>query len=64
VKFHKYLLAELKKWREEGDRLIVCLDVNEDVYWKSIGKALTSIDGLAMIEVVGEFTGKHFGPTY
>ncbi len=26
------------------------LDANEDVYKKSIGKALTSVDGLAMKE--------------
>jgi hypothetical protein len=31
---------------------------------KSIGKTLTSVDGLAMEEVVGEFTGKKVGPMY
>jgi hypothetical protein len=34
------------------------------MHQKSIGKALTSIDGLAMIEVVGKLTGKQIGPTY
>ncbi len=38
--------------------------MNEDVYRKSIGEALTTIDGLAMVDVVGEFTGKLIGPTY
>jgi hypothetical protein len=42
----------------------VCLDANEDVYKKSIGKAPTSVDGLAMKEVVGTFMGKQIGPTY
>jgi hypothetical protein len=51
------------KWREEGDRLIVCLDKNEHIYKKSIGKALTDIDGLAMREVVGDFTCQPVGPT-
>jgi hypothetical protein len=51
-------VAQLKRWREQGDKLIVCLDANEDVNRKSIGKALTSIDRLAMQEVVGEFTGR------
>jgi hypothetical protein len=34
------------------------------VYQKSIGTALTLIDGLGMVEVVGEFTGKWIGPIY
>jgi hypothetical protein len=57
-------VAQLKRWREQGDKLIICLDANEDVYRKSIRKALTSIDGLAMQEVVGKFTGRRIGPTY
>ncbi len=52
------------RWREQGDKLIVCLDANEDIYRKSLGKTLTSVDGLAMKEVVEEFTGRKVGPTY
>jgi hypothetical protein len=40
VKFQEDLVAQLKRWREQGDKLIVCLDANEDVYRKLIGKAL------------------------
>jgi hypothetical protein len=50
-------VAKLRKWREEGDRLVVCLDANEDIYKKSLGKSLTKSDGLRMSEVVGDFTG-------
>jgi hypothetical protein len=50
-------VAQLKKWREEGDRLVVCLDANEDIYKKLLGKSLTKSDGLRMSEVVGDFTG-------
>jgi hypothetical protein len=57
-------MAQLKRWREQGDKLIVCLDANEDVYRKLIGKAFTLIDGLAMQEVVGKFTGRRIGPAY
>lgn len=57
-------MAQLKQWREEGNKLIVCLDTNEHIYRKAIGKALTDIDGLAMKEVVGEFTGKKIGSTF
>jgi hypothetical protein len=64
VKFWEDLLQQLGRWREQGDKLIVCLDANEDIYKKAIGKALTLVDGLAMKEVVGEFTGKKIGPTY
>jgi hypothetical protein len=64
VKFREDLVAQLNRWREQGDKLIVCLDANEDIYKKPIGKALTLIDGLAMQEVVGKFTGRRIVPTY
>ena len=51
-------------WREEGDRLIVCMSANENIYKKSIGKMLTDPEGLAMREVVGDFTGKKLGATF
>jgi hypothetical protein len=64
VKFREDLVEQLQRWRAQGDKLIVCLDANKDVYKKSTGKALTSVDGLAMKEVVGTFMGKQIGPTY
>jgi hypothetical protein len=64
VRFSQDLVKVLKKWREEGDRLIVCIDTNEDVYKKSIGRTLTDREGLNMVEAVGEFTGKKIGPTF
>ncbi len=42
----------------------MCLDTNEHIYRKGIGKSLTDIEGLAMKEVVGEFTGKAIGTTF
>jgi hypothetical protein len=62
--FREHLINMLSKWRAEGDRLIVCLDANEDIYNKSIGQALRDIDGLAMKEVVGEFTRTPLGTTF
>jgi hypothetical protein len=64
VKFWEDLVHQLQKWRADGNRLIVSLDANEDIYRKLIGKTLTSVDGLAMREVVGEFTGKRIGHTH
>ena len=63
-RFREDLVRQLKKWRESGERLVVCMDANEDIYAKSIGKALTDTEGLDMAEVVGEFTGKRVGATY
>ncbi len=54
----------MSRWRSEGDKLIVCLDTNEHIYRKAIGKSLMNIEGLAMKEVVGEFTGKKIGTTF
>jgi hypothetical protein len=64
TKFREDLIQALNTWRAAGDRLIVCLDANEHVYRKSIGKALTAADGLAMKEVVGTFTGQQIGATF
>ncbi len=57
-------MAQLKKWKAKGDRLIICLDANKDIYKKSIGKALTDTNGISMKEIVGEFTGRKIGPTF
>ncbi len=63
-KFHDDLTGLLNQWRNEGDRIVVCMDANENIYSKSIGKTLTRHEGLNMQEVVGEFTGKKIGPTF
>ena len=58
------MITQLKQWRDQGDRLIVCLDANEDIYRKAIERELTDMNGLALREVVGEFTNKKVGPTF
>ena len=64
TRFKNDLLAQLRKWREQGDWLIVCIEVNEDIYRKRIGKALTMSEDLQMIEAVGNYTGKKIGATF
>jgi hypothetical protein len=64
AKFREDLVAQLKKWRAEGDRIVVCMDANEDIYRKSLGKVLTDQEGLNMSEAVGDFTGKKLGATF
>ena len=41
--------------------MIVCMDANEDIYKKSIGKTLVGNKELSMGEAVGDFTGKKVG---
>ena len=64
TRFKNDLLAQLRKWREKIDRLIVCMDVNKDIYRKIIGKSLTMSEDLQMIEAVGNYTGKKIGATF
>ena len=64
TRFKNDLLAQLRKRREQGDRLIFCMEVNEEIYCKSIGKALTMSEDLQMIEAVGNYTGKKIGATF
>ena len=40
------------------------MDANEHIYRKSLGRILTNPAGLAMSEVVGDFTGEQLGATY
>ncbi len=47
-----------------GDRIIVCLNANEDIYKKEIRKVLSEEGALAMKEVVGSYTGKKIGLTF
>ena len=64
TRFREDLVRQLTQWREAGDRIIVCMDANENIYKKSIGKTLMKEDGLGMKEVVGSFTGKQVGTTF
>jgi hypothetical protein len=43
---------------------MVCLDANEDIYKKAIGKALTEEGVLGMKEVVGTYTSKKIVSTF
>ena len=63
-RFRDDLVKQLEKWRADGNRLIVCMDANEDIYAKSIGKTLTNSTGLRMKEAISEFTGRKLGATF
>ena len=63
-RFRDDLVKQLVAWRKQGDRLVVCIDANKDIYKKSIGKALVDNKELCMGEAVGDFTGKKVGATF
>ena len=63
-RFADDLLEMLAGWRREGDRLIVCLDANDPIYERGIGKALVRHEDIEMKEVVSQFTGEEVGATY
>ena len=60
----KDLVEQLQKWRGDGDRIVLGMDANEDIYKKGLGKILTDPEGLGLTEAVGAFTGKKIGATY
>ena len=51
-------------WRRQGDRLIVCIDANEDISKKNIGKTLDGNKELGMSKAGGDFTGKKVGAMF
>jgi hypothetical protein len=64
VCFRNDLLRQMKKWRTDGEQLILCLDANENIYRGELGRRLTELDGLGTKEVVGDFTARQLGATY
>ena len=59
TRFRQDLIRNLVQWRKEGDRLVVCLDGNGNIYNKKLGRDLVNNSELEMIEVVGNFTGQN-----
>ena len=64
VRFRQDLIRQLVQWQKEGDRLVVCLDANGNIYKKKLGRDLVTTSELEMVEVVGNFTGQRVGPTF
>ena len=58
------IIKQLETWREEGARIVLRADTNENIYIKALGKRLTSTLGLKMKEVVGSFIGHQVGATF
>ena len=41
-RLHDDLIRQLQDWREEVDRIILCMDANRDIYKKILGKSITA----------------------
>ncbi len=54
----------MKKWRHEGDRIILFMDHNKHTCDKPLGRALLDPDGLGLQEAVLRHTGRRTGATF
>ena len=63
-RFLSDLTKILSHWKEQGKRLVVCLDANEDVYKDVIGRTLTDEEGLDMQESVLTASGERLTATH
>ena len=61
--FREQLIANLVKWREEGDKLILMIDSNENMQSGPLSKAL-KMDSLQMCDVVQSQTNIPGPPTF
>ncbi len=64
ARFWEDLLCQMKQWRKDGERLILCLDASKNIYRGELGRRLTELNGLGMKKVVGEFTTRQLGATH
>ncbi len=54
-------MKQIRKWRAEGDRIVLFMDHNEHVYDGALGKALSDSEGLNLQEVIFQHTGTKLG---
>jgi hypothetical protein len=64
IMFRQQLMKQLKKWRAEGDRILLFMDHNEHVYDRALGRALSNSTGLNLQEVILQHTGTRTGATF
>jgi len=62
--FRRDLEALLKKHREAGDKIILFMDHNENIYSDPLGKMLADPEGMAMKEAIYDFTEEKLGATF
>lgn len=63
-KFRQDLLRQLRQWRAAGDRVILLMDMNDNIYTSGLGQDLVDPAGLGFNEVVQTTTGEQIEATY
>eukprot|EP00956_Cyclotella_meneghiniana_P026049 scaffold55510_cov37-Cyclotella_meneghiniana.AAC.1 len=63
-RFLSDLLKLLASWKEEGKKLVICLDANENIYKNIIGRTLTDPEGLDLKESFLRANGTKLGATH
>jgi hypothetical protein len=64
ILFRQHLVKQIRKWRAEGDRIILFMDHNEHMNDGALGKALSDSEGLNLQEVIFQHTGAKTGATF
>ncbi len=64
IMFRQQLIKQLKKWRAEGDKILLFMDHNEHVYDRALRKTLSNSTGLNLQEVILQHTGTRTGATF
>jgi hypothetical protein len=54
----------MKQWQAAGERLVLCLDANENIYRAELGQQLTDLHGLGIRRVLRDLTGKQLSATF
>lgn len=51
-KFWEDFIAQLRTWRSDGERLVICMDANQHIYTSQLGQQLVDPEGLDLVEPV------------
>ncbi len=62
--FQEDLIHQMKAWKNNSKNLILCMDGNQHVYARALGKELMDPLGLALTEPIEMITGQKIGPTF
>ncbi len=64
ILFRQQLTLAIQKWRASGDRIVLFMNHNENVYDGALGKALSNREGLNLNEVILMHTGSQTGTMF
>jgi hypothetical protein len=62
--FHQHLTTAIQKWRAAGEKIVLAMDHNEQVYENTLNKALSDREGLNLSKIFHKHTGSRTGTTF